>query len=281
MSVVAALLVGCTGAGDPGPSDPGTELSRDPAVVVERDVSGQRLELGPALGGSALVGPPRPGRYAVAVRFTQHRFVTMEHTVHESIEGSAVIELTDGGEVRACFAVADRSASDISHYQAHDGQDHHYESDTDNLLGARGRWVPVAGTHEIELHLDRLGYRSCEVGDELSPEPLTLRCSSIASTSKIPSAALVCQPAQVPAQRMLGQLSLMLGEDARSWGLRNDLALHDPPVGAEVQPYLLLGVGDGLSVVGSDDRSGRTLEVELAKVPDPSLDPSLDPTPLP
>lgn len=271
VSIVCVVLSACTPGGEPVASEPASPMPEEPALVVERDVSELRLELGPALGGSALIKAPSPGRYAVEVRFTQHRFVTMEHTVSEALEGSAVLELTDTGEARACFAVRDSSASDISHYQAHDGQDHHYENAGDRLLGARGSWASIQGTNEIELRLDRLDYRSCEVGDEVavSAEPLTLRCLGLASTSKIPSAGLLCQAGK--DQRLLGNLSLVLGEQARSWGLRVDLAHGEPRPGDEDEPRLLLGTGDGLRVSGSDERGGLELELEVerAKVPAP------------
>lgn len=237
--------------------------------MVERDVHEQRLELGPALGGSALIHAPPPGRYAVAVSFSQHRFVTMEHTINQAIEGSAVIELGGTGSATACFAARDSSVSDISHYQARDGQDHHYESDDNNMLGARGTWAIIPGTNEIELRLDHIGYRACEVGDEVpvSAAPIVLRCLGFGSTSKIPSAGLLCRPDK--DQRLAATLSLVLGDKARSWALRDDLAMREPPTGDEVVPWLLLGTGDGLRLRGSDDRSGLTLEVELAKIDAP------------
>jgi hypothetical protein len=269
-SIVCGLLAACTPAAEPRASEPVTE----PAVVVERDTPAQRLELGEALGGSALVQPPSPGRYAVAVSFSQHRFVTMEHTINQAIEGIAVIELAVNGDARACFAAHDSSVSDISHYQSHDGEDHHHVNEGDDMLGARGSWSAVPGTQEIELRLDRLGYRSCDVDETTtaSETPLLLRCNAIASTSKIPSAGLLCRSASV--QRVVAKLSLFLGEHARSWELRNDLAHREPPTGDDAVPWLLLGVGDGLRVRGTDNRSGVTLEVELAKVerPKPPLE---------
>jgi hypothetical protein len=196
----------------------------------------------------------------------------MEHTIKHTLEGSAVLELANTGEATACFAVRDSSVSDVSHYQAHDGKDHHYENDDDVILGSRGRWSRIEGTHEIELHLDRFAYRSCEVADDVSvsAEPIVMRCLGLSSTSAIPSAGLACRPDAVPDQRVVGPLSLVLGDQARSWGLRNDLALREPPVGDEVVAWLLLGMGQGLRVQGWDDRSGLTLlEVELAEVQTP------------
>ena len=265
-SIVCTLLAACTPSGEPGASEP---VVREPAVVVERDAPAQRLELGPALGGSAMIQAPSPGRYAVEVGFSQHRFVTMEHTVSQSLSGSAVLELGATGEAKGCFAVRDSSVSDISHYQAHDGKDHHYESGNDELLGARGTWASLPNTNEIELRLDRLGYRACPVADDapISAEPLALRCLGLASTSKIPSRALLCRPD--PQQHTLAKLSLLLGDKARSWQLRDDLAHHEPPVGDDVEPWLLLGAGEGLRVRGQDDREGIELSVELAKVQEP------------
>jgi hypothetical protein len=271
VSIVCVMLAGCTPGADPSASEPDSQTTHAPAVVVERDAAQRRMELGPALGDSALVQPARLGRYAVAVSFTQHRYVTMEQTIQQTLQGSAVVELATTGELTACFTVRDSSVSATSHYQSRDGEDHRYETDQRDMLGARGRWAAVPGSDEIELRLDRLVDRSCAVADEVevSPEPLTLRCLHLASTAKIPSASLLCRSTPSPIQRVVGMLSLMLGEQARSFGLRNDLALHEPSVSDEVPPWLLLGFGDGLRVRGNDDRSGIQLDIELADVPLP------------
>src|SRR5690606_41855463 len=83
-------------AADPPAPDPGGAST---PISAELEA---HLELGALVGGRRSITTPTPGRYASLLRASQRRFITMEHTVAESIDGGASIELHPDGRVEAC-----------------------------------------------------------------------------------------------------------------------------------------------------------------------------------
>src|SRR5262249_51379645 len=137
-------LLACT------PSEPAPTPASEP-VFVEQQPAEHSRSLGPLLGGSVVVRSPQLGRWAASVDFDQHRFITMEHTISNNITGSVVLRLEAGGRASACALASEASTSDMSHFQAKDGQDHHDSSAHAVLVGMTGSWRGAASGPEIEV----------------------------------------------------------------------------------------------------------------------------------
>src|SRR5690606_5957923 len=141
------------------------------------------LELGALVGGRRSITTPTPGRYASLLRASQRRFITMEHTVAESIDGGASIELHPDGRVEACFWATARSGGSISRFASRDGEDHHNQSEHRQRLGARGSWRAEPDASSVIVRLDALQWRTCQAGAEAwqPPAPIELPCHALAA----------------------------------------------------------------------------------------------------
>jgi hypothetical protein len=234
--------------------------------------------LGPLLGGIVVERAPTPGRWASRVDFHQHRFITVEHTVESSVSGSAVLRLSEDGSVRACFSTDESSASDISHYQAHDGKDHHYASAHAVVVGMTGSWKLDGEGPQILVEFDRMTWNTCEVDStrEAFAQP-PLRCFGFAANGKVPGDALFCR---VPEElNWIATLSLLVGDSPRAgaWAHRHDPSGHGVMPPEDAVPCLLLGADPGFELRASDtDRDAEPLTIRVAEVADPKPLPPAD-----
>jgi hypothetical protein len=246
--------------------------TKDPVWVEPPPApTGIERDLGPLLGGKVIERAPTPGRWASAVRFSQHRFITMEFTIAKSISGSAVVRLVDDGSVTACFATRESSSSDMSHYQAHDGKDHHYASDNARVIGMTGTWNRTGTGEEIEIVFDRTVWRTCEVdpNTEVFTQP-AVRCFGFAANAKVPGAALICEVPEI--LRWIADLALLIGDTPRAgpWAMRHDPSGHGDKPPADAPVWLLLGAEPGFQLSADDtDRDAKPLTIVRAEVRDP------------
>jgi hypothetical protein len=258
-------------------SDPESIHARDPEPVqpvwieLSPEPGGIERELGPLLGGKVRERAPTPGRWSSRVSFSQHRFITMEHTIASGISGSAVLRLGDDGSARACFAIRDSSSSDVGRYQTRDGKDHHYGRDDSMVYGMTGTWKLDGSGLEIEIVFDRRVWRTCEVDPNKPPfaEP-PLRCFAFAANAKVPSNALLCQVPETFSD--IAKLALLIGDSPRagSWELRRDPSGHGDEPPADAKAWLLLGAEPGLELEADDDeRFAKPLTIQIEKVEDP------------
>jgi hypothetical protein len=271
VAIGSLLIAACTS------SEPGTEVEPEAGrkgepLIVEPPPkpAGVERDLGPLLGGVVIERAPTPGRWSSRVQFHQHRFVTMEHTIENGISGSAVLRLGDDGVARACFEFRDTSTSDISHFQANDGKDHHYEDDHSMVVGMSGSWALDGKGPEILVTFDRMTWRTCEVDPATEPFARPpLRCFGFAANAKVPGDALLCD---VPEELdWIAKLSLLTADSPRagSWWLRNDPSLREPPV-TGATPRLVLGAEPGFEMQASDtDRDAEPLTIAVKPVADP------------
>jgi hypothetical protein len=237
-------------------------------------LTGVERELGALLGGRVVARDPTPGRWSSRMDFSQHRFITVEHTVETHIEGSAVLRLTDDGQASACFATSEFGASAMSHYQARDGKDHYNSSDHAMVVGMTGTWKLEGEGPDIAIRFDRMEWRTCEVDPTKEPfEQPAMRCFGFAANTKVPSDALLCEVPRELTSAMT--LSLLIGDSKRAgpWEMRFDPAGHGsvdlPP--EDARPWLLLGAEPGLVMSAEDhDRDAKPLTIEVGAVTDPA-----------
>lgn len=271
-SLLVVLGSACTSSESETKVEPEPVHTADPVwVEPSPEPKGVERELGPLLGGKVVERVPTPGRWSSSVRFSQHRFITMEHTIAKGMSGSAVLRLEDDGSARACFANRDSSSSAISHFQASDGKDHHYTNDYAIVMGMTGTWKLVGNGPEIEIVFDRSVWQTCEVDPAYEPfaQP-ALRCFGFAANTKVPSDALLCQVPE--ALDWIAKLALVIGDSPRagSWAHRHDPSGHgvEPPTDASA--WLLLGAEPGLELSADDrERDAEPLTIRIEKVADP------------
>jgi hypothetical protein len=262
-------LLACT------PSEPVPMPASEP-VFVEAQPAERSRSLGPLLGGTVVERSPQLGRWAASVQFDQHRFITMEHTVSNTITGSVVLRLEAGGRASACALASEASASAMGHLQARDGQDHHDASEHAVLVGMTGSWRGAESGPGIEIVFDRMNWQGCAVDPnvEAFAQP-PLRCVGFAANGKVPRDALLCEVPE--ALHPLVKLSLLIGDSPRagSWAQRFDPSGHGepPPAAGPDGPWLLLGLDPGLALRSRDhDRDAEPLTIEPSEVRDPVAD---------
>lgn len=278
--VLGGLAWGCTS------SEPSIEVDPQPVedsvgapaanpivapIFIEQQPGplGPGRELGPLLGGRVVERVPTPGRWSASVQFHQHRYITVEHMVESNVGGTAVLRLGDDGLARACFFTDESSSSDISHYQASDGKDHHSESAHAVVVGMTGTWKLDGEGPEVLVQFDRMEWRTCEVdpNEEAFARP-PLRCFGFAANAKVPGDAMLCS---VPKEmNWIATLSLLIGDSTRAgaWEHR-----HDPsgePTPEDAGAWLLLGSDPGFELRARDtDRDAEPLTIRAEKVEDP------------
>ena len=268
ISIVLTMLASCTAkepertVDEPVPEVPEAPPVEPPEAEPEPPPS---LELGPLVGGARPIATPTAGRYALSLRASQDRFLTMEHTLDRSIDGGASLELREDGSVYACFWGTARSGGSISKYASDDGQHHRNEFEDPFRVGMWGTWTAEPEAARASVRFMSVDHRSCERSEAAveQPSPSVMTCHAIAAGDGLPVAAIVCRP---PAdQHRMHELAMALADSPRSgpWAIREDpTGRHPRAFGEDVQPWLLLG-SPGLLVVARDDREGTPIDVTL------------------
>lgn len=291
-----ALVVGACTASE-SPSAPATKPEPEPAAdpepearpdseppktIVEAEPEAGPVKAGdysPAIGGTLPKQASAPGRYASEFRYSQNKFITMEHTIDALLEGTMVLQLHPDGGAELCLVNRDYSSSHRSHYATRSGKDERNESDHRRALAMAGSWTVAKGAApEIELSFDRMAWNTCEVpaSAQTSPEPFSrARCFTTAANDALPRAALICELGE--DESMLLDPALLLADHPRvgSWRLRFDPSARGrAEIPEQLRPQLVFGTGEGLRIVSEDGRRDEhELRFEAKKVADPKPPP--------
>jgi hypothetical protein len=226
--------------------------------------------LGPLVGGHVPKDSAKPGAYAMQIGARQHRFITMEHTISDSIDGGAVLTLRDDRSVEACVWWTLLSTGSIGKYASKTGKATSTESEQTRRTGARGQWREDTTLGAVVVTLDRVAHGNCEVspGAVASPAPIQLSCWAVPAGGQLPVDATACR---IDTDWDAGEKVAMLlvdTERAGSWALREDLAHRDElDAPADARPWLLLSPTPGVRIRHDDDRSTSPLRVELSALP--------------
>jgi hypothetical protein len=232
------------------------------------------LDFGPLLGGRRQVATPVAGRYASVLDASQHRFLTWERTLSQSIHGGAMLDLRGDGSALGCAWSTIHRESATGRYASPDGEFHRSADDEVRRLGMRGRWSHPSEGGAAVVELGMVDPSSCELGPAAHepPQPIVLHCYSVRPGGGLPLAALVCRVE--PSDPAVDTVSMLLADTPRSgsWALREDLSRRSTlPIPAGVRPWLVLGSAPGLRIQHRDDREGDpprvTLEAFAVEVP--------------
>lgn len=267
LAACVAWISGCTAKH----RDDSAPAPHDAERVV--GASEDRVE-SPAARGS---DTPVPGRYATAFAYSQHKFITMEHTIGSAIDGRVVVTLDDDGLVRACIGYSERASWSRSKYDPH-GEDRG-EREHHRLVGYRGTWRSL-DDGALELRLTGSQARSCafDEGSHALEPPVTLRCTRAEPGVMPPTHALVC-PLGPDASALVHAALLLDGSPrAGSWELRKDPSDRggagtggaDP----DARPMLVLGADPGVTIRSQDGRGASVeLSAKIEAVRDPQPPP--------
>ncbi|MEZ4453190.1 MAG: hypothetical protein R3B09_27255 [Nannocystaceae bacterium] len=194
------------------PSTPNAEAAPSSAPAEAVDA----IDLGPLVGGRRRLEAPKAGRYAARIRGSQRRYITMEHSIDESIDGGAAIDLRPDGAVHACFWGSRNSVGAVSRFASRDGRNHRNENASSFRLGARGTWTSEPGARRAIVRLETFAWNRCDPDAEAwsPPTPAEMTCHALAPGGELRGAALVCRPPAEP--RRIDEVSMALEPSPRS-----------------------------------------------------------------
>ncbi len=227
-AALAGLAVGCRKA--PRREGGGATGPRDATVVADAwGPGGPPRVTGPLDGYRAV--PAGAGKYGMLGARSFTRFITTEHSVHDTDRLSVTLALEDGGAATACFGRHHTSSSSSRRYLAN-GK--HETSNAEHSGGGatarRGTWRADGAWIEVRLtdQHDGCPFAAGDGGPAaaIAPKPVVLRCARLepppSDGSKQP--LLACTGAEAPFTVPLGLQSwLLLGQP----GVRTSASVRD------------------------------------------------------
>lgn len=229
-----------------------THTAPPPATGPET-LRGEPIAFSEWFAPAVTLSEAQPGRYRTALDYQYRGMISAERTFSRWARAETSLTIDEGGTARGCTTGTRGSRSSESRYVSEDGEDHVYTDESEFVWGFQGRWERSAGW--LLIWVDALAWGGCDVGNN--------------AFSHDHDGLLMCAQAALPGAE--GLVCHPVGSVVSS-PLREVAAL---PIGPSPQPqdgpgmdwagreWLLLGAGEGLSVVWRYQDGDQTPTVEL------------------